>query len=291
MQRRNPCSQGPSSLPGKNGRTRGGYCLSSSWSAPRGPRRHQCSRHGPSTIRFGPAAFQNTRFSTALLPGGASGKEPAAHAVTGETGVWSLVPGAPRGRHGHPPQCGCLEKPVDRRAWQATVHGAQRVGRDGSGLALTFPSQVRSYCLPYKLCSPRRCLSCLLTPPFSGYRAHARASSPQEEPPCPPLRLGALPYLASVLTRASLLPHPSERKSQLSSSRAVGRTSSPTFASPGDAHSQPQPQHPASPPQTQCTEPHTQASQRPQLTSKLFCKVETRRRQSTGRSLTADARG
>lgn len=227
MQRRNPCSQGPSSLPGKNGRTRGGYCLSSSWSAPRGPRRHQCSRHGPSTIRFGPAAFQNTRFSTALLPGGASGKEPAAHAVTGETGVWSLVPGAPRGRHGHPPQCGCLEKPVDRRAWQATVHRAQRVGRDGSGLALTFPSQVRSYCLPYKLCSPRRCLSCLLTPPFSGYRARAclkstgRASLPSPTARSSPLLgicvdqgLAAPPSLRAQIStlllpggRAHLIPH------------------------------------------------------------------------------------
>ena len=27
-------------------------------------------------------------------------------------------------------QCSCLENPIDRRAWQATVHGVARVGHD-----------------------------------------------------------------------------------------------------------------------------------------------------------------
>ena len=41
-----------------------------------------------------------------------------------------LIPGLgrPSGEgHGNPLQCSCLENPMDRGAWQATVHGAARV--------------------------------------------------------------------------------------------------------------------------------------------------------------------
>ena len=37
----------------------------------------------------------------------------------------SLIPGlgrSPGGGHGSPPQDSCLENPMDRGAWQATVH-------------------------------------------------------------------------------------------------------------------------------------------------------------------------
>ena len=30
--------------------------------------------------------------------------------------------------HGNPVQYSCLENPMDREAWQAIVHGSQRVG-------------------------------------------------------------------------------------------------------------------------------------------------------------------
>ena len=36
-----------------------------------------------------------------------------------------LIPelgGSPGERNGNPPQCSCLENPMDRRAWWATVH-------------------------------------------------------------------------------------------------------------------------------------------------------------------------
>ena len=36
--------------------------------------------------------------------------------------------GSPGGGHGNPFQYSCLENPMDRGAWQAIVHGAQRVG-------------------------------------------------------------------------------------------------------------------------------------------------------------------
>ena len=43
------------------------------------------------------------------------------------------VPGlrrSPGGRHGNPLQCACLGSPMGRGAWQATVHGVERVGHD-----------------------------------------------------------------------------------------------------------------------------------------------------------------
>ena len=55
------------------------------------------------------------------LPQWLSGKESACNA--GDPGS---IPGSGRspGRgHGNPLQCSCLENPMDREAWQATVHG------------------------------------------------------------------------------------------------------------------------------------------------------------------------
>ena len=55
----------------------------------------------------------------------------------------SSIPGSersPGGRHGHPLQSSCLENPLDRGAWRATVlqsMGSQRVGPDGCDLACT----------------------------------------------------------------------------------------------------------------------------------------------------------
>ena len=45
----------------------------------------------------------------------------------------NLIPGsgrAPGGRHGNPLQYSCLENPMDRGAWQATVRGDTRVRHD-----------------------------------------------------------------------------------------------------------------------------------------------------------------
>ena len=57
------------------------------------------------------------------FPGGTSGKEPpvGAGAVRG-TDLIPALRGSPGGG-----QCSCLENPMDRGAWQATVHrGTQR---------------------------------------------------------------------------------------------------------------------------------------------------------------------
>jgi len=62
------------------------------------------------------------------FPGSSVGKESACSA-----GDPSLIPGLGRSleeRHGNPLQHSCLENPMDRGAWQATVHQVARVGHD-----------------------------------------------------------------------------------------------------------------------------------------------------------------
>ena len=56
------------------------------------------------------------------FPGGSSGKEPA---CTGDLRDVGLIPGSGRssgGGHGNPLQYSCLENPMDRADWRATVH-------------------------------------------------------------------------------------------------------------------------------------------------------------------------
>ena len=51
-------------------------------------------------------------------------KNPLASA--GDIRDLGLIPGSgrsPRGGQGHPLQYSCLENPMDREAWQSTVHG------------------------------------------------------------------------------------------------------------------------------------------------------------------------
>ena len=65
------------------------------------------------------------------FPGGSVGKEPACNA--GDIRDMGSIPGSGRspGRgHGNPLQSSCLENPMDRGAWRATVHGLQRVRHD-----------------------------------------------------------------------------------------------------------------------------------------------------------------
>ena len=62
------------------------------------------------------------------FPGGSDGKESARNA-----GDPCSIPGSgrsPEEGNGKPRQYSCLENPMDRGAWGATVHGSQRVGHD-----------------------------------------------------------------------------------------------------------------------------------------------------------------
>ena len=62
--------------------------------------------------------------------GGATDKLPA---NAGEPGDAVSIPGlgrSPGGGHGNPVQYSCLENPMDRGAWQATVHSMGRKESD-----------------------------------------------------------------------------------------------------------------------------------------------------------------
>ena len=62
------------------------------------------------------------------FPRSSVGKESACNA--GDPG---LIPGSgssPGEGNSNPLQCSCLENPIDRGAWRATVHGFARVGHN-----------------------------------------------------------------------------------------------------------------------------------------------------------------
>ena len=59
------------------------------------------------------------------------GKETACDAEdAGDPGSITGLGRSPEGGHGNPLQYSCLENPMDRRAWQAAVHGVSRVKHD-----------------------------------------------------------------------------------------------------------------------------------------------------------------
>ena len=65
------------------------------------------------------------------FPAIASGKEPVCQCRRHKRcGFEPWVRKIPRGGHGNPLQYFCLENPMDRGTWQATVTGLQRAGRD-----------------------------------------------------------------------------------------------------------------------------------------------------------------
>ena len=55
------------------------------------------------------------------FPGGSDGKESTCNAK--DLGSIPGLGGSPGGGHSNPLQCSCLENPMDRGAWQATVNG------------------------------------------------------------------------------------------------------------------------------------------------------------------------
>ena len=65
--------------------------------------------------------IKQPNISLTSFPGGSDGKESAC-----DTGDVGLIPGwgrSPGEGNGNPLQYSCLENPVDRGAWWATVHG------------------------------------------------------------------------------------------------------------------------------------------------------------------------
>ena len=67
---------------------------------------------------------ENSYTPSTQISGGAISKESACNA-----GDLGLIPGSgrlPREGNGNPLQYSCLENPMDRGAWQATVHGVSK---------------------------------------------------------------------------------------------------------------------------------------------------------------------
>ena len=65
--------------------------------------------------------MERSNYLKLCFPGGSDGKESACGA-----GDLGLIPGSgrsPGGGHGNPLQYSCLENPMDRGPWQATVLG------------------------------------------------------------------------------------------------------------------------------------------------------------------------
>ena len=62
------------------------------------------------------------------FPGGSDGKASASNA--GDPGLILGSGRSPGEGKGNPLQYSCLEDPMDRGVWQATVHGVTRVGHD-----------------------------------------------------------------------------------------------------------------------------------------------------------------
>ena len=63
-------------------------------------------------------------FSLKGFPGGSDSKESARN--TGDPGLILGLGGSPGERNGSPLQYPCLENPMDRGAWQATIHGVTK---------------------------------------------------------------------------------------------------------------------------------------------------------------------
>ena len=81
--------------------------------------------HGDSWV--GKFPWRSGRLPTPVFlgfPGGSDGKESACNA-----GDLDSIPGlgrSPGGGHGNPLQYSCLENPMDRESWRATVHGVHK---------------------------------------------------------------------------------------------------------------------------------------------------------------------
>ena len=77
------------------------------------------------------------------FPGSSAGKESACNA--GDPSSIPELERSPGGGHGNPHQYSCLENPMDRGAWRATVHEVTRVGHD-LATKPTLPTLTHNYC-------------------------------------------------------------------------------------------------------------------------------------------------
>ena len=70
--------------------------------------------------------FLSSSFLFSAMPNGGSDGEESACSVRDPGSILRLGR-PPGGGHGNPLQYSCLENSMDRRAWQATIHGVKKV--------------------------------------------------------------------------------------------------------------------------------------------------------------------
>ena len=117
-------------------------------------------------------------FTLMSFPGGANGKEPACQGRRHTRRRFDPVPwsgSSPRKGHGNRLQCSCLENPMDRGAWWATVH---RVVKSQSRLK-RLSTHARSH-LDGEMGEERDGTSLGPQTDFSGFMAQ---TSPRRPPP------------------------------------------------------------------------------------------------------------
>ena len=122
-------------------------------------------------------------------------KNPPASA--GDARDMDLIPGSgrsPGGGHGNPLQYSCLENPMDRGAWQATVHGVAKSqtrlkwlcthvgwGEEwGCSLAHGMPNSVLKWCRGLSGSLPQTSSLCWLRSVLDSCQAHIFLVSPPE---------------------------------------------------------------------------------------------------------------
>ena len=90
------------------------------------------------------------------FPYSSVGKESACNA--GDLGSVPAFGRSPGEGNGNPLQYSCLENPMDRGAWRATVYGVTRVGHD----FVTKPPREKKYICSLETSDPNFILSVLL---------------------------------------------------------------------------------------------------------------------------------
>ena len=80
------------------------------------------------------------------FPGGSDGKE--SDCSVGDLGLIARLGRSPGEENGKPLQCSCLENPMGRGAWRATVHGLRRVDTT-EGFSLHFDILAGRICYYY----------------------------------------------------------------------------------------------------------------------------------------------
>ena len=87
-----------------------------------------------------PRTIQSMEFSR---PKSWSGKPFSSPGYLPNPGIELRSPALPGEGNGNPPQYSCLENPMDRGTWRATVHGVARVGHNWVTFTFTSPLHCR----------------------------------------------------------------------------------------------------------------------------------------------------